>query len=475
MTPSIPSLTSMAQALARPVPVLSLAVFRIALGALLVVDCWRFLWHDRIWRYWVAPDLHFTWPGFGWVQPLPDPWIHVAWLGMGLAALLVMLGLFYRVAIVVLTVLFAYFFLLDKAEYLNHFYLVLLFLLLMCVLPAHRALSLDAAWFPGVAADHVPYAAVFVLRAQMEIMLIFAGLVKLTPDWLAGEPLGLWLRALSGAFPFGGLFELDWVILTGAWATVALHLLGAPLLMWRRTRLPVFGIYVLFHSANAVFFNIGIFPWMTIAASTIFFAPDWPRQLLRWLHARVEPLPALPDPVAPPARALPGLALAGLALWLAVQVALPLRAGAFPTEVRWTGDGHRLSWRMRIYDRQATGLFRVRSGDQEWLVDPEDYLTPRQTSKMLVRSDMVHQFAGHLEGIWQEAGHGDVAVHAEIYKSLNGRPSQLFIDPQTDLTAVRLNYLRADAWVLPLQEPVWGVAQNRAAAGRQAAAEAAGG
>ena len=179
--------------------------------------------------------------------------------------------------------------------------------------------------------------------------------------------------------------------------------------------------------------------------------------------------------MAPPARALPGLALAGLALWLAVQVALPLRAGAFPTEVRWTGDGHRLSWRMRIYDRQATGLFRVRSGDQEWLVDPEDYLTPRQSSKMLVRSDMVHQFAGHLEGIWQEAGHGDVAVYAEIYKSLNGRPAQLFIDPQTDLTAVRLNYLRADAWVLPLQEPVWGVAQNRAAAGRQAAAEAAGG
>ena len=130
---------------------------------------------------------------------------------------------------------------------------------------------------------------------------------------------------------------------------------------------------------------------------------------------------------------------------------------------------------MRIYDRQATGLFRVRSGDQEWLVDPEDYLTPRQASKMLVRSDMVHQFAGHLESIWQEAGHGDVAVYAEIYKSLNGRPAQLFIDPQTDLTAVRLNYLRADAWVLPLQEPVWGVAQNRAAAGRQAAAEAAGG
>jgi hypothetical protein len=53
----------------------------------------------------------------------------------------------------------------------------------------------------------VPYAAVFILRAQVEIMLIFAGLVKLTPDWLAGEPLGLWLRAQSEDFPFGFVFQ----------------------------------------------------------------------------------------------------------------------------------------------------------------------------------------------------------------------------------------------------------------------------
>ena len=46
-----------------------------------------------------------------------------------------------RVAIVGLTVSFGYFFLLDKAEYLNHFYLVLLFLILLCMLPAHRCLS----------------------------------------------------------------------------------------------------------------------------------------------------------------------------------------------------------------------------------------------------------------------------------------------------------------------------------------------
>ncbi|MFA8384192.1 MAG: HTTM domain-containing protein [Pelagibaca sp.] len=456
-----------AASLSTPVSGLSLAVFRIALGALLVWDCWRFIKYDRVWRYWVAPEFHFTYPGFGWVTPLPEPWIQIAWLFMGLSALFVMLGLFYRVSIVLLTVTFSYFFLLDKAEYLNHFYLVILFLILMCFLPAHRMLSLDARFRPSVRSGHVPYASVFILRAQMEIMLIFAGLVKLTPDWLAGEPLGLWLRAQSGDFPFGFLFgflfQYDWFILAGTWGTVALHVLGAPLLLWKKTRLATFVVYCVFHSANAMFFNIGIFPWLTIAATTIFFAPDWPHRVARWLLGRFEDLPPYTPPARPASRAVPAVALLAIVGWIAVQIALPVRAGYFPTEVRWSGDGHRFSWRMRIYDRQAEGVFIVTADGQEWRVDPTDYLTRRQAGKMLVRSDMIHQFAGYLETVWQDAGYSDVAVRADIRKSLNGRPAQAFVDPEVDLTAVPLAYLAYDDWVLPLDIPAWGVSDSQTA------------
>lgn len=451
--------------LATPVPILSLAVFRMALGALLVWDCWRFVRFDRIGRYYVAPEFHFTYAGFGWVRPLPEPWIHLAWAAVGIAAFLVMLGLFYRVAIVVLTVLFGYFFLLDKAEYLNHFYLVLLFLLLMCVLPAHRALSLDVRLWPKLRSDTVPYAAVFVLRAQMEVMLIFAGLVKLTPDWLAGEPLGMWLRGGAMGGPLGWLVAQDWAILLGVWGTIALHILGAPLLLWRRTRLAMFGIYCVFHAANAFFFPIGIFPWLTIAATTIFLAPDWPRRAARWLLSRFETLPSFVPPEPVRGQPLPLLALVGMAVWLAVQVTLPVRSAFFDSEVRWSGEGHRFSWRMRIHDRQASGHFVVEAADgTRWTVPPDDYLTARQADKMLVRPDMIHQFANHLEAVWQEAGHGDVVVRAEIQKSLNGRPFQPFVDPRVDLTAIRLSPFAAEPWVLPLREPVWGVASGAPAA-----------
>ena len=442
--------------LSRPVSGQSLAVFRILFGALIFWDFWRFILHDRVWRYWIEPEFHFSYPGFGWVSAPSELWVHIAWAGIGISAVMVAIGLFYRVAIVVLTLLFGWFFLIDAAEYLNHFYLVLLYALILCCLPAARVWSLDARLFPRP--QTVPYGAVHILRVQTEIMLIFAGLVKLTPDWLAGEPLGLWIRDRTAGMWLEPLAQHDWLIAAACWLVIALHVLGAPLLLWHRTRLAVFLIYCVFHMGNAWAFNIGIFPWLTIAATTIFFAPDWPSKLLARLGVRLPETPAM----ASGATLLPRAAMLAMALWIAVQIALPLRGLAFDSEVRWSGDGHRFSWRMRIYDRFAEGVFIVtdRQTGQQWVVHPDDFLTMRQTDKMLVRSDLVHQFANHLARIWAAEGR-EVSVRAEICKSLNGRPCQDFIDPTVDLTQVRVNRFGADPWVVPLEIPVWGVGQNR--------------
>jgi len=441
--------------LGRARPAYSLAVFRIAFGALMMWDCWRFIRDDRIWRYWIAPDFHFHYPGFAWIRPLPEAWLELAWLVMGTAALFVMLGLFYRLAIIVFTLVFAYFFLLDAAEYLNHFYLVLLYAMILCCVPAARVWSLDA-WSAPRRDRRVPYLSVFMLRAQTEIVLIYAGLVKLTPDWLQGQPLGLWLRARTEGMWLAPMFQMDWIILAASWGVIALHVLGAPLLLWRRTRLPVFLIYCAFHGANAWFFNIGIFPWLTIAASTIFFSPDWPAVLLRRVTG------GQPDDAASDRSdrtiSLPHIALMAAALWLVVQIVLPVRGAAFDSEIRWSGDGHRFSWRMRIYDRQAVGSFVVtdRTTGDSWRVDPEYFLTRRQADKMLVRPDLIDQFADHLADLWRQQGH-DVSINAEICKSLNGRPCQVFIDPAADLAQTDWALFGTDPWVLPLKIPAWGL------------------
>ncbi len=437
--------------LAEPISIQSLVAIRVLFGAILTWDCWRYIRHDRIARYYV--DVEVTFPYFGWelIQPLPEPYIHWVWLATGVSAFLVMIGLFYRAAIVVFLLSFGYIFLLDRTQYLNHNYLVLLYAALLAVAPANRAWSVDAWLLPEIRSLTIPRWPVTAIKAQTEIVLIYAGIVKITDDWLRGEPLAMWLRAQADEVWIGPLFHHDWVILLACWGVIALHILGAPLLLWSRTRLPVFVIYCCFHVANSIFFNIGIFPWLTIAVTTIFFAPDWPGQLIARITRR--PLPVVPvgrrGAVAPLSAGL----MAFLALWFAVQLVVPQRQILFPNMVGWTGDGHRFSWRMRIYDRQAEGWFEIRSADgtEVWRVDPLDLLTPRQANAVLTRPDLIHAFAAKLEARMRANGHGDVAVHAHIEKSLNGRPRQLFVDPEVDLTAVAFNWFGPDPWVLPLE------------------------
>ena len=199
-----------------------------------------------------------------------------------MGGIFVTLGLAYRPAIIITTLLTIYGFLQAHEYYLNHYYLLILVLVLMCFVPANRAFALDCLWKgrrdlpPTVARIHM-----WLLKGQTEIVLIYAGLVKLNSDWLALEPLRSWLLERRDKVFFGWVWEYDWVITTSNYGVIALHILGAPLLLWKRTRLPIFIVYCAFHVSNHFVFDIGIFPWMTIAMSTLFFATDWPRLLLR--------------------------------------------------------------------------------------------------------------------------------------------------------------------------------------------------
>jgi vitamin K-dependent gamma-carboxylase len=59
-------------------------------------------------------------------------------------------------------------------------------------------------------------------------------------------------------------------------------LLVVPFLLWRKTRLAAFLVAVGFHVINMQLFDIGVFPWFSIATTALFFPPDWPRRLVGW-------------------------------------------------------------------------------------------------------------------------------------------------------------------------------------------------
>jgi vitamin K-dependent gamma-carboxylase len=91
-----------------------------------------------------------------------------------------------------LLAVFSYVFLIDQALYLNHFYLTIIFLFLMACVPAHSTWSLDAK---NNQPQSIPKWALWALLIQLEVVLLYAGIVKLNEDWLALEPLSHWLTS----------------------------------------------------------------------------------------------------------------------------------------------------------------------------------------------------------------------------------------------------------------------------------------
>lgn len=306
-----------------------------------------------------------------------------------------------------------------------------------------------------------------LLRAQLAIVYFFAAVAKLNGDWLRGEPLRSWLRARADLPLIGRFLDEPFAPWLFSYGGLALDLAAAPLLLIRRTRGAMFLALVAFHLLNAALFDIGIFPWLAIAATTVFFEPDWPQRLrdrLRRTRPRSEaeqaPRPLAPVSTSPAARRWLPIALCA---WLAFQILLPLRHWLYPGDVNWTEEGHRFSWHMKLRGKDGRATFVVTdpATRERRLVDPRVELKDWQYRKMAGRPDMVLQYAHHLaERFTVEGADGTPRrpeVRAIVDCSLNGRDPQPLIDPEVDLAA-QPRTLRHVSWIVPLRErlkPAW--------------------
>ena len=430
----------------------SLAVFRIGFGALLVFDSINQFFLCLPCKY-LEPSMLFKYRYFEWVEPWPGIGLYLLWSILTLAAIAVMIGYRYRLALFIFTIGFSYAFLLDEALYLNHYYMVILFCIIMLFVPANTYLALDARREPSVASKTIPRWAIIVLIAQLEIILIHAGLVKLNPDWLNLEPLRMWMIDTRPQFPpFFTTLTSDFGIALGAYGAILLHLVGAPLLLFRKTRLWVLGSYALFHLMNHFVFNIGIFPWFTLFASTLFLDPDWPKKCLNRFTG--QPIASQPNKAFDHSfTTRHWIVLLVMGGWLLLQITVPLRHWTLPGNVAWNEDGHRFSWRMKLRTKRGSAIYTVIADDQRWQINPREYLTKKQHRKMVCIPDMLLQFAHFLEDEWQRKGQAPTSVTVKANCALNGRQRQPMVDPELNLLEINSNQL-ASEWILPLSTPL---------------------
>lgn len=431
-----------------PQDIAPLVFFRVGFGALMLWEVWRYFHYDRIARYYVEPQFYFHYWGYHWLAPLHGDGMFWLFYGLGALSVLILLGAAYRVSIALFWLGFTYVFLLDKAQYLNHFYLISLISFLMVFIPSHRALSVDAWLRPSLRAGVAPTWALWTLRGQMAVVYVFGGIAKINADWLAGEPMRSWMADRTDFPLIGRWFTTEPMVYLFSYGGLLLDLLIVPFLLWRHTRLPALVLALGFHLANDRLFNIGIFPWLAIAATLIFLPPR---------VFRLGQVPAaLNAPVPAPPRHTQRWILAGLALYFTVQVLLPLRHWLYSGNPSWTEEGHTLAWHMRLRAKSGEAFLYASSPSTGnlWQLPSEDFLSARQYEQMKDNPHMILRFAHWLADGLHTQGTPDAQIRAWSMVSLNSRAPQLLIDPTADLTQAQDNLLPAD-WILPLvQRPV---------------------
>ncbi|NJC25418.1 HTTM domain-containing protein [Neolewinella antarctica] len=458
----------------QPTPIHTLVWLRIAMGLLGAGDILGngiyYHWHLDAFR-----GFTFRYYGFEWVQPLPEPLLSLFFVVGFLLGIAVALGWRFRWTAPLFALFFSYLFFLEKAHYLNHAYLFMVLTWLLCLTPAWREFSLDVRRNPADWSPVAPAWSVYLFPALMGVVYFFGGVNKINHDWLIeAMPMHMWLSNRSEMPVLGPLFAQKITAYVMSWGGMLLDLTAGFMLIHKRLRWLALALLFFFHATNHLIFNIGIFPYLSMVLTSLFFAPDWPKRAVdwvadnsRWAWARTQvrgwrsewrrilaSRPAANQSTGArkfwqtePTYRLP-LAVV-LVLLFVVQLALPLRNHFFSNDVNWTEEGHRYSWRMMLRSKQGYGKYRVtdlRSGE-EFRINPADSLNHKQYRKMATHPDMILQYAHHLRDQYAERGR-NVAIYPDFVVRLNGRDRQQFLDPTVDLARIEWTWGEKN-WILP--------------------------
>ena len=426
----------------------SIVFFRIIWGAILLIEVLRYF--DRGWikRYWIDPSFYFNYEGFSFLHPWDGNGMYIHFFFLGVLAIFIMLGLCYRLSSALFFLGFTYIFLLDKTNYLNHFYLISLVSFIMIFIPANRFFSIDAALCPKIKSTFIPRWSLYLLRFQLGIAYFLGGIAKLNADWLQCEPMRMWLGNRTDFPVLGQYFTEEWMVYLFSYGGLLFDLFIIPLLLWKPTRIFAFILAISFHVLNANLFVIGIFPWFMALATPLFFSSNWPSYFF----------PSLKTEIVPQNNLSPSnfqkFGLGFFLFYIGIQILVPLRHHLYKGNVNWTEQGHRFAWHMKLRNKSGKATFTVKAPlkNKEWKIDMKKYLTKRQRKKMIIKPDMILQFSEHLADIYRKKGYKKIEVYADIKVSLNGRDRQYLIDPSIDLSTVREK--NNQKWIVPLSLPL---------------------
>lgn len=416
----------------------------------------RFYLKGWIKTFYIEPEFYFSYYGFDWVKPL-DEYTYLLFFICGLSAFFVGIGYKYYISIITFFLSFTYIELMDKTTYLNHYYFVSIISFLMIFLPANNNYSVDA-YITKKSFKYTPKWCVDSIKLMLTIVYVYAGLAKINHDWLfEAQPLKIWLTTRSYDLPIigGNLMQYEWFHYFMSWAGMFYDLLIPFILMYSRTRIIGFLLVVFFHIFTVILFPIGMFPYIMIISSLIFFSSKTHKKILDVIFS---PFKIKLSNIKRHENSFilrEKLSLTIVILFFISQLLIPFRHIQYPGELFWNEQGFRYSWRVMLMEKAGYTVFKIYDVEKKTYlnVKNEDFLTPRQIKQMSFQPDFILEYAHYLGNHFKNKGMNNIKVFAESYVTLNGRASKRFIDPNVDLLAEKRGF-KDKKWILPINEKI---------------------
>ncbi len=419
-----------------------LSLFRVTFGLLITLEAFGAIATGWVRRVFVDPDFTFNFIGFDFLQVFVGEGMYFYFILMGIFGIFVMLGYKYRIAMFSYAILWTTVYFMQKTSYNNHYYLMVLLCWIMAFLPANRRYSLDVKHNPSFKSLSMPQWVKWTLILQVGIVFTYGSVAKWYPDWLNGTAPGIILRSKKHYFLIGELLQQNWAHYVVAYFGIIFDLLIIPMLLWKRTRLLGFYLSLFFHLFNSIVFQVGIFPYMSIAFALFFFSSETIQKRFRLKKEIYEGN----DIITPSYKYIP---IGIFIMYFLFQIGLPLRHWVIPDDVLWTEEGHRMSWRMMLRTKSGTLTVRVenKQKSENKVYDYKKMLSLKQKRSVATKPDLMWQLAQKIKKLEAQKGN-DVAIYMNSKVSVNGGPFHQFTDPKIDISDLNWEAFKHTDWLL---------------------------
>ena len=187
--------------------------------------------------------------------------------------------------------------------------------------------------------------------------------------------------------------------------------------------------------------QIGIFPFFALSFSLFFYDSETIRQLF---------LKKKPNVIEENTETLfyrKKVVIYLFIPFLVIQLLLPLRHYLIKGDVLWTEEGHRLSWRMMLRERNGFIIINIKNNKtgKTSLYDYGSNLTEKQAKMLPTKPDFIWQYCQRIKKEYPEK---NISIYIDCKNSINKKEYKTLIDPKFDMAKAKWDYFGHNEWIV---------------------------